>query len=95
MKIAPDGRFLNPSLHDYKLPTPVDMPEIDANIVDAYDPSAPYGGKEAGEAPIQPTIPAIFSAVHDAIGVRFTEMPLTPEKVLKAIKEQRAKGLDK
>ena len=92
MKMAPDGRMINPTLHDYKLPTIMDMPEIDANIVDAYDPSAPYGGKESGEGPIQPTIPAIFNAVYDAIGVRFTEMPLTPEKVLNAIKEQRAKG---
>ena len=93
MKVAPDGRFLNPSLHDYKLPTALDMPEIDANIVDAYDPSAPYGAKESGEGPIQPTIPAIFNAVYDAIGVRFTEMPLTPEKVLNAIKEQKARGV--
>ncbi len=93
MQIAPDGRFLNPSLHDYKMPTALDMPEIDANIVDAYDPSAPYGAKESGEGPIQPTIPAIFNAVYDAIGVRFTEMPLTPEKVLNAIKEQKAKGV--
>ena len=93
MKIAPDGTFLNPSFHDYKLPTAKDMPEIDASIVEAYDPSAPYGAKESGEGPIQPTIPAIFNAVYDAIGVRFTEMPLTPEKVLNAIKEQKAKGV--
>ncbi|TWH76995.1 xanthine dehydrogenase family protein molybdopterin-binding subunit [Sedimentibacter saalensis] len=91
MQIAPDGRFLNPSLHDYKMPTIRDMPKIDANIVEAYDPSAPYGGKESGEGPIQPTAPAIFNAVYDAIGVRFTEMPLTPEKVLNAIKAQKAK----
>lgn len=90
MKIAPDGTFLNPSFHDYKLPTTVDMPDIDANIVEAYDPSAPYGGKESGEGPIQPTAPAIFNAVYDAIGVRFTEMPLSPAKVLNAIKEKRA-----
>lgn len=93
MKVAPDGRFINPSLHDYKIPTAMDMPEVDANIVESYDPSAPYGAKESGEGPIQPTIPAIFNAVYDAIGVRFTEMPLTPEKVLNAIKEQKAKGV--
>lgn len=92
MQIAPDGRFLNPSLHDYKMPTIRDMPEIDANIVEAYDPSAPYGGKESGEGPIQPVAPAIFNAVYDAIGVRFTEMPLTPERVLNAIKAQRNKN---
>jgi len=91
MKIAPDGRFINPSLHDYKMPTTMDMPEVDAYIVDSYDPSAPYGAKESGEGPIQPTPPAIFNAVYDAIGVRFTEMPLTPEKVLNAIKAQKEK----
>ncbi|MCL2437004.1 MAG: xanthine dehydrogenase family protein molybdopterin-binding subunit [Clostridiales bacterium] len=90
MKIAPDGRFVNPSLHDYKMPTTMDMPEIDAYIVDSFDPSAPYGAKESGEGPIQPTIPAVFNAVYDAIGVRFHEMPLTPEKVLNAIKAQKA-----
>lgn len=90
MVIAPDGKFINPSLHDYKVPTSMDMPVVDATIVDAYDPSAPYGAKESGEGPIQPTIPAIFNAVYDAIGVRFTEMPLTPEKVLNAIKATKA-----
>lgn len=89
MKIGPDGKFLNPSLHDYKLPTSLDMPEFDCTIVESYDPSAPYGGKENGEGPIQPTIPAIFNAVYDAIGVRFTEMPITPDKVLKALKEKK------
>lgn len=89
MKIGPDGRFLNPSFHDYKMATPVDMPEMDTHIVESFDPSAPYGGKESGEGPIQPTAPAIFNAVYDAIGIRFTEMPLTPEKVLKAIKEKQ------
>jgi len=89
MRVAPDGTFLNPSLHDYKVPTPVDMPEIETHIVESFDPSAPYGGKESGEGPIQPVIPAIYNAVYDAIGVRFTEMPLTPEKVLKAIKEKQ------
>lgn len=89
MKVAADGRMLNPSFHDYKLPTISDMPEIEASIVESYDPSAPYGGKECGEGPIQPTIPAIFNAVYDAIGVRFTEMPLTPEKVLNAIKANK------
>lgn len=93
MKIAPDGKFQNPTFHDYKLPTTLDMPIIDATIVEAYDPSAPYGGKESGEGPIQPTIPAIFNAVYDAIGIRFTEMPLTPEKVLKALKEKKAANI--
>ncbi len=90
IKVAPDGRLLNPSLHDYKMPTIEDMPKVNANIVEAYDPSAPYGAKESGEGPIQPVAPAIYNAVFDAIGVQFTEMPLTPEKVLNAIKAHKA-----
>jgi 4-hydroxybenzoyl-CoA reductase subunit alpha len=90
MKIAPDGRFVNPTLHDYKVPTSMELPEIDATIVESYDTSAAYGGKESGEGPIQPTIPAIANAVYDAIGIRFTDMPMTPEKVLKALKEKKS-----
>ena len=86
MRYAEDGRLLNPSFHDYKLCGTIDMPEIDATIVESYDPSAPYGAKESGEGPIQPTPPAIFNAVYDAIGFRCTEQPLTQEKVLNYLK---------
>jgi 4-hydroxybenzoyl-CoA reductase subunit alpha len=89
MKIGPDGRLLNPSLHDYKIPTMADLPELKSSFVDSYDPESPYGAKESGEGPIQPVIPAIFNAVYDAIGVRFTEMPITPDKVLKALEEKK------
>jgi CO/xanthine dehydrogenase Mo-binding subunit len=88
LKVGKDGRLLNPSLHDYKIPTTADLPEIRSTFVDSYDPESPFGAKEAGEGPIQPVIPAIFNAVYDAIGVRFTEMPITPEKVLKALEEK-------
>ena len=86
MRYAEDGRLLNPSFHDYKLCGTLDMPEVNAEIVESYDPSAPYGGKESGEGPIQPTPPAIFNAVYDAIGYRCTEQPLTQEKVLNYLK---------
>ena len=86
MRYAEDGRLLNPSFHDYKLCGTLDKPEINAEIVESYDPSAPYGGKESGEGPIQPTPPAIFNAVYDAIGYRCTEQPLTQEKVLNYLK---------
>lgn len=86
MRYAEDGRLLNPSFHDYKVCGTLDMPEINAEIVESYDPSAPYGGKESGEGPIQPTPPAIFNAVYDAIGYRCTEQPLTQEKVLNYLK---------
>ncbi len=91
MKLDADGRMLNPSLHDYKVPTAMELPEIDTTIVESYDPTAPFGVKESGEGPVQPTIPAIVNAIYDAIGVRFTELPITPEKVLRALKEKKEK----
>lgn len=90
MRVGPDGRLLNPNLHDYKVPTATDIPKIDTFAVESYDPDSPYGAKEAGEGPIQPTIPAILNAIYDAIGVRFTEMPVTPEKVLAALEAKKA-----
>ena len=86
MRYADDGRLLNPSFHDYKLVGTMDIPEIDATIVESYDPSAPYGAKESGEGPVQPTPSAVFNAVYDAIGFRCTEQPLTQEKVLNYLK---------
>ena len=89
VRVAEDGRLLNPNLHDYKVPTAADLPEIRTHIVDSYDPDSPFGAKESGEGPIQPVIPAILNAIYDAIGVRFTDMPVTPEKVLEALEEKR------
>lgn len=89
IKVAPDGKILNPNLHDYKIPTAMELPAIDSTIVESYDPTAPFGAKESGEGPIQPVIPAIANAVADAIGVRFTDLPITPEKVLRALKEKQ------
>lgn len=92
MKLDAEGKMINPSLHDYKVPTAMELPELDTTIVDSYDPTAPFGVKESGEGPVQPTIPAITNAIYDAIGIRFTELPITPEKVLKALKEKKKKG---
>ncbi len=89
IRVAEDGRLLNPNLHDYKVPTAADLPEIRTHIVDSYDPESPFGAKESGEGPIQPVIPAILNAIYDAIGVRFTDMPVTPEKVLEALEKKR------
>ncbi len=89
IRVAEDGRLLNPNLHDYKVPTAADLPEIRTHIVDSYDPESPFGAKESGEGPIQPVIPAILNAIYDAIGIRFTDMPVTPEKVLEALEKKR------
>jgi len=91
MILDENGKMINPSLHDYRVPTAMELPEIDSTIVDSYDPTAPFGVKESGEGPVQPTIPAITNAIYDAIGIRFTELPITPEKVLKALHEKNKK----
>ncbi|UCF84342.1 MAG: molybdopterin-dependent oxidoreductase [Desulfobacteraceae bacterium] len=78
-------QVINPNLHEYRIPTIADMPEMDTEIVESYDPESPFGAKECGEGPIQPVIPAILNAIYDAIGVRFHELPVTPERVLAAL----------
>ena len=85
MLLDADGRLLNPDLHDYKMATALDMPRIHSVHIDSYDPDAPFGAKESGEGPINPVVPAVLNAIYDAIGVRFRELPVTPEQVLRAL----------
>jgi len=92
------GLHKKPSLLDYKIPTSLDTPALEAIIVETVDAEGPYGGKEAGEGPLNPVIPAIANAVFDAIGVRFDETPITPEKILDALAKKKDRvgptGLD-
>ncbi|MHB1552227.1 MAG: xanthine dehydrogenase family protein molybdopterin-binding subunit, partial [Vulcanimicrobiaceae bacterium] len=74
-----------PNLLDYKTPTILDTPHIDAIIVETDDREGPFGAKEAGEGPLNPVIPAIANAVADAIGVRVYATPILPESVLRAL----------
>ena len=85
-----EGRILNPTFTDYKLVTTQDLPELDISFVETHDPAGPYGAKGVGESPLIPVAPAIANAVHHATGVRFTELPLTPERVLARLKEVKA-----
>jgi len=80
-----------PSLLDYKSPTTLETPEIKTILVETIDPEGPYGAKEAGQGPLLPVIPAVLNAIHDALGIRIDEVPVTPEMVLKAL-ELKAKG---
>ena len=82
------GRVLNNTLADYKLATMLDLPEIVPIMVEARHPEGPFGAKGAGEPAVAPTAPAIASAVYDAIGVRITELPITPEKIRAALKNR-------
>ncbi len=80
------GRPLNAGLHDYKIPTMADLPEIDATCLDAVDTVAnPVGARGLAEPPIIPTAPAIANAVVDALGVHVNDLPLTPWRVLAAL----------
>jgi 4-hydroxybenzoyl-CoA reductase subunit alpha len=91
VKFDEKGRILNPNLGEYKIPTALDMPNVDPIIVESHEPYGPFGAKEVGEGAIMPTIPAILNAVYDAVGIRFHELPLTPERVFMAIKDKQQK----
>jgi 4-hydroxybenzoyl-CoA reductase subunit alpha len=74
-----------PSMLDYKSLTACDMPEIVTYLVEELDERGPFGAKEVGQGPLLPVIPALANAVFDAIGVRIDEVPITPEKILRAL----------
>jgi 4-hydroxybenzoyl-CoA reductase subunit alpha len=80
-----------PSMLDYKSPTALDMPEVEVALIEDPDPNCPFGAKEAGQGPLLPVMPAVANAIHDAVGVRIDELPITPDKVLAAL-ELKAQG---
>lgn len=79
-------RIINNNLLDYKIPTILDVPDIDVRFVETIEASTAYGNKALGEPPCISVAPAIRNAVLDATGVKFNEIPLTPERVLKGLK---------
>ncbi len=80
------------SLAFYLVPTSMDVPEIECEIVEVADPKGPFGAKGIAEPATIPTTPAILNAIYDAVGVRITETPATPERVYFAIQEAKARG---
>src|SRR5258705_9372777 len=78
-----------PSQLEYKSPTTHEMCDVVTYLIEDPDPNGPFGAKEVGQGPLLPVMPAVANAVYDAVGVRVDEVPITPEKVLKAL---RAKG---
>lgn len=88
-----DGLHRTPSLLDYKTPTILDTPTIEAIIIETHDKEGPFGAKEVGQGPLNPVIPAIANAVADAIGARMHATPITPESVLRALQKTNAGGL--
>lgn len=84
------GNILNPNLHDYLLMTAKDAPEILSGIVESYEPEGPYGAKEVGEGATLPVLAAVAHAIANATGVWIRELPITPEKILKALKKKKS-----
>ena len=80
------GNVVNSNLAEYKIPTSLDMPTLEAIIVESNEPNGPFGAKEVGEGAIMPTIPAILNAIYDATGVQITELPAKPERILAGLK---------
>jgi CO/xanthine dehydrogenase Mo-binding subunit len=80
-----EGEMKNASFLDYRMPTAFDLPMIDTIIVEAANPDHPYGVRGVGETPIIPPPAAIANAIHDAIGVRMQELPMSPPRLWKAI----------
>ncbi len=81
------GLLLNSNFIDYKIPSSLDTPDIESNIIESCDPEGPFGAKECGEGALHPVIPAVGNAIFDAIGKRMFSLPITPDKVLKAMHE--------
>jgi CO/xanthine dehydrogenase Mo-binding subunit len=78
-----------PSMLEYKSLTSLDMPEVITELVEDPDPNCPFGAKEVGQGPLLPVMPALANAVYDAVGVRIDELPITPDKVLRALELKR------
>ncbi len=79
-----------PSMLEYKSPTTLEMCDVVTYLIEDPDPNGPFGAKEVGQGPLLPVPPAIANAVYDAVGVRIDEVPITPEKVKKALKQKAA-----
>ena len=87
-----EGRLITPSFSEYLMPTAMDMPKVECIILESRSGVGPYGAKGIGEPAMTPVAPAIANAVADAIGVRVFEMPITPERIVKALKRRGDAG---
>jgi len=84
-----DGLLVTANMLDYRVPTIFDSPPIEVGIVESNDPHGPFGAKEAGEGSLAAFLPALTNAIADAIGIRFNDLPVTPDRVFAAIEKRR------
>ena len=89
------GHMLNSTFLDYRMPTVLDLPMIDTVIVEVANPTHPFGVRGVGEVPIVPPMAAISNAIHNALGVRLNQLPMTPGSVLEAMWESEGAGASK
>lgn len=85
------GKMLNNNYHQYRMPTSLDIPHIDPFIVEDEDPYFAYSAKGGGECSNAPTPAAVRNAIYNAVGVRLNDLPMTPDKIIKAIHEKKEK----
>ena len=83
--LGEDGRIINPDLANYKIPSSLDLPDVDTRFITTYEPTGPYGAKSAGEIGLVPVAPAIANAIYNATGKRFRRLPMTRERVALAM----------
>lgn len=88
-QVIKEGITLNPDLTGYLIPTSMDTPHFTTRLVENEDSEGPFGAKGIGEPATIATAPVIANAIYDAIGIRIFDLPITPEKILKALKEKR------
>ncbi|HEX9837084.1 MAG TPA: molybdopterin cofactor-binding domain-containing protein, partial [Alphaproteobacteria bacterium] len=86
-----NGLGITGNMLDYRVPTIVESPPIEVKIVEANDPDGPFGAKEAGEGSLAGFLPALAAAIHDATGIRPTELPVTPDRLMELL-EKRERG---
>jgi 4-hydroxybenzoyl-CoA reductase subunit alpha len=84
-----DGLLVTANMLDYRVPTIFDSPPIEVGIVESNDPHGPFGAKEAGEGSLAAFLPALTNAIADAIGIRFNDLPVTPDRVFAALERRR------
>ena len=84
-----DGLLMNPGLLEYRSPSSIESPDVEAILVESIDPEGPFGAKECSEGALAATPPAIANAIYDAVGIRLHECPFTPERVLAALRAKK------